>query len=104
MKKSILYLFVLIIVLSSSFTVDSFKVFPNFSEKQIKKIEKQVLKEFKIKVTIEVIKRDADKKIVHLICKRYDLAGKPKSSCESDNFGVLEITDWGCKIADKTSE
>lgn len=91
-------------MLLSSFTIDSFKVFPDFSEKQIKKIEKQVLKEFKIKVTIEVIKRDSAKKIVHLICKRYDLDGKPKSSCGSDNFGVLEITDRGCKIADKTSK
>lgn len=104
MKKSMLYLFVLVIMLSSSFTIDSFKVFPDFSDKQIRKIEEQVLKEFKIKVTIEVIKRNTTEDIVHLICKRYDLNGNPKSSCESDNFGELEITDRGCKIADLTSK
>nr|WP_293845589.1 hypothetical protein [uncultured Arsenicibacter sp.] len=70
------------------------------SDKQIQKIEKQLLEEYGVKVKITVLSRNRRKEITNLTAVRYDKNGNQSSSCSSDKFGLLIITKTGCKIAD----
>ncbi len=73
-----------------------FKISPSFSDRQLIKIEKKLLKNNNISAKIQVLKRDRNGQIIHL---KYQVINK--SSCESDNFAELHIRNDGCWISDK---
>jgi hypothetical protein len=70
------------------------------SDAQIRETERQVLQQYGVKVDVKVVKRNGEGEITNLRCVRYNKAGKEAGSCSSDKFGLLIITQTGCKIAD----
>lgn len=76
------------------------KVVRTASDQQIRETERQVLQQYGIKAVINVISRNDKGAITNLNCVRYNKAGKETNSCSSDNFGLLIITQHGCKVAD----
>jgi hypothetical protein len=76
------------------------KVKRTSSDAQIRETERQVLQQYGVKVDIKVMKRNGRGEITDLRCVRYNKAGKEASSCSSDKFGLLVITETGCMIAD----
>ncbi len=75
-------------------------VTPDFTDQQVSKIEADVLTEYQVKVQIQVLKRNEQNQIIHIVCKRFDKKGEVNAKCESDNFGQLKITKTGCGISD----
>ena len=101
MKKILLILFILFA--NVVFAELPLKITPDFSNRQIRKIEKKALKEFGVKVKIEVFSRNSAGLIEKVKISRFrnDIVA---SSCSSDNFEEMEITKGGCWIKDKTTD
>lgn len=100
MKRFVLLLPLLLTIYLSAVGKAPDKVIRTTTDRQIKAIERQVLRQYSIKVAITVISRNDKKEITNLKAVRYDKAGKQASSCSSDMFGALVITPDGCSIAD----
>ncbi|GAB2622483.1 hypothetical protein GCM10027035_17850 [Emticicia sediminis] len=101
MKNLILAICFCMSMTSLTFEKQEFYVVtPDFSYQQISKIEADVLTEYQVKVQIQVLKRNEQNQIIHLVCKRFDKKGEVNAKCESDNFGQLKITKIGCGISD----
>ncbi|MEZ0484904.1 hypothetical protein ACAW87_10125 [Fibrella sp. GW2-5] len=100
MKKLILSLSVLLATCSVGFSESEFVVSRNFSKREIKRIERKMIKEFGVKVQLKVISRDDKKEITNLEFIRYKADGSMSSSCSSDKFGKLIVSSTGCQIAD----
>lgn len=95
------YLLVLFMVISNS--IFAFKPIvgkSNFTDQQLRQIEKQAFEEFGIKVTIEVMSRNASGEIQKV--KITVSVGKGSSFCESDFLDEFHILkEGGCWIKDK---
>lgn len=100
MKLAILLLLTWFTANLSNLKESAYEVKRTSSDAQIKEIERQILQEYRVKVDIQVVKRNNKGEITNLRCVRYDKAGKKGGSCSSDEFGILIITQTGFKIAD----
>jgi hypothetical protein len=101
MKTLILsILFCLSMMSISSNKNDFYMVYPNYTDEQIRKTETDILNDFQINIQIEVVKRDENNQIVHLMCSRFNKKGEIISKCMSDKFGQLKITKISCSISD----
>jgi len=100
MKSFILLLSFSCVFFLSGFDLPSIEVLKTFTPTQIKDVEKEALKLYGIKVTVNVISRNGKDEITNLEFKIFDENGRKTSSCSSDNFGILVIRKDGCSIAD----
>ncbi|WP_375446853.1 hypothetical protein [uncultured Fibrella sp.] len=100
MKKLLLPLLMLFVVCLVGFKRPDIKVTRTYTDNQIERVERQVLKRYKVKVAINVLSRNERNEITNLELVRYQKDGNRGSSCSSDKFGLLIITEDGCKIAD----
>ncbi|QIP11224.1 hypothetical protein G8759_00490 [Spirosoma aureum] len=100
MKLTIFFLLIWFTANLNSLDEPLLKVVRTASDDQIREVERQVLKQYGIKAEVKVINRNDKGEITNLNCIRYDKVGKRTDSCSSDNFGLLIITQHGCKISD----
>ncbi|MEZ0541631.1 hypothetical protein [Fibrella arboris] len=100
MTKGLLPLSLLLITGLCGFEKSGITVAKDFSDRQIKRAERQVFKQFGDKVQIKVISRNEKKEITNLDFFRYTADGKKGGGCASDQFGLLIVTKNGCRIAD----
>jgi len=87
-------------IISYAFDQTPFVVEKTFSKQQIHRVERQVRQQYGVKVRITVHNRNEQKEITNLSFVRYQKDGQRGGSCSSDKFGLLIITENGCKIAD----
>jgi hypothetical protein len=106
MIRLTLSLILLLAVSAASYAFDQtpFVVEKTFSKKQIHRVERQVRRQYGVKVRITVHNRNEQKEITNLSFVRYQKNGQRGGGCSSDKFGLLIITEKGCKIADAGHE
>ncbi|GAB2794666.1 hypothetical protein GCM10027275_44720 [Rhabdobacter roseus] len=95
----------LLITRLSHLTLPDLMVEKNTSAERIKEMEQQLLNKYQLQAKIEVLKRNVANEITNLKFTLFD-HNEPKSTCESDNFGLLVLqpnAPGGCRcsIADK---
>lgn len=86
------------------FEKSTITVSKDFSDRQIKRAERQASRRFGAPVRIQVLSRNEKKEITNLEFFRYMPDGRKGGGCSSDKFGVLVVTKNGCRIADAGHE
>ena len=100
MHKGLLPLSLLLITCLCGFEKSAITVSKDFSDRQVKRAERQASRLFGAKMHIEVISRNDKQEITNLDFFRYRADGTKGGGCSSDKFGLLVVTPNGCRIAD----
>lgn len=98
--KCLLPFSLLFITCLCGFEKSAVTVTKDFSDRQVKRAERQASRLFGAKMHIEVISRNDKKEITNLEFFRYGADGTKGGGCSSDKFGLLVVTPNGCRIAD----
>ncbi|RYF73923.1 MAG: hypothetical protein EOO39_09520 [Cytophagaceae bacterium] len=100
MTKYLLPLSFILITGLCGFEKSAITVSKDFSDRQIKRAERQASRRFGAPVRIQVLSRNEKNEITNLEFFRYTPDGRKGGGCSSDKFGVLVVTAHGCRIAD----
>ena len=100
MNRIILLPLLLLLTTGFGFKEPVLQVSKTTSDKQIESLERRIFKRYGLKVDVNVISRNEKNEITNLEFIRYQKDGKRGGGCSSDKFGILIITQHGCRIAD----